>query len=128
MTSTIETPPFTVLSTLKDVANNVGCAEFAKVAPSETKLSVQVNNDHLVWRNDDNELTVKKECVVGVSLLPLVNNGEKFAALVLSFVVNDGESIQYRLVTSHISESQWLIGIADKVANELGLKLINELP
>ncbi|WP_153559313.1 hypothetical protein [Roseimaritima sediminicola] len=122
-----ETPPFTVLSTLKDVANNVDCAKFEKVSQPETKLSVEVDENRLIWRNDENQLTIKKDCVNGISLVPLVNNGEDFAALVLSFVANDGESIQYRLVTSHISECQWLIGIAEEVADQLQLKLANEL-
>jgi hypothetical protein len=128
MTESTQAPPFTVLASLPSLAKNVGCVGVSKTdAAGDKELLIRVEGDSLLWQHGESCASISRSCVKGVSLVPLSNNGEQFAAIALSFANAKSEIVRYRLVTSHISELTWLQGLATEVAGMLGVEIKDEL-
>ena len=117
------TPPFTVLSSLDEIARNVESASLES-APGlpDRAFEVERVGENIRWHQDSRSLSFPRESITALETLSLEHAGEQFVALALTFTSGE-ESLRYRLISSHESEAEWLAKVSAQIAQLLGISI-----
>jgi hypothetical protein len=121
MKETFEAPPFTVFASLESVARNVTSTSLiADTSLGEKILEVERTGVHIRWHQGASALTFPMNGVAALEIVGLEHGGQRFVAIVLAFS-SKADSLGYRMVTSHESETRWLHESAARLGRLLGI-------
>ena len=121
MKETLTSPPFTTFADVESIARNVASVSLGK-APQlgEKTLEVECIGTNIRWHQGALELLFSLNGVSALGIIGLEYGKERFVAMVLTFVAGH-ESLSYRMVTSHKSETDWLRESTTRIGRLLNL-------
>jgi hypothetical protein len=117
----LETPSFTTLASLEAIARNVPEVSLEPDSRARDRtVEAEIVGGSIRWHQDGKCMVFPRTSVAALEVAPLQNAGERFIAIVLTFV-SGSELLRYRLVTSHESEAAWLRRSSQQIAQLLGM-------
>lgn len=126
MTGIFMTPPQTSVASFQSIARNVvGVSLHSQNTETTEELTFQVESDDVFIQHGYYAISFDRRVIDHLEVAHFIHAGNAFLSLVVGFH-SDQEPLHYRFITSHQSETAWLMQTAKKIGDILGYKV--ELP
>jgi hypothetical protein len=86
---------------------------------SDRKFIVSRRDNQISFHYKDKQVLIESDQIEALEIIPFEYMGDDFIAVAVTFA-SEGESLRYRMITSHQSESDWLFDAAERVGGILG--------
>lgn len=120
MTEQYTLPQYSTFASLSSIARNVECSLLSKVESlTDGSFTVGKRERFIYLSFGDEELLFSSDSLQDFEIVPVEHAGRKFVAAAITFKSND-EASRYRVITSHLSEADWLRSVAVKMGIIIG--------
>src|SRR5262249_51613475 len=128
MKRTFVLPPRSVASSLPGIAKHVSALNLIQLPRlSEGEIEISRQGRKIRWQTADDAVTFDVDALAQIEIQPVEFGPGQFIAIVLTFH-DPNVRLSYRFVTSHATESDWLIQTANEVGELLEMPVENRLP